>query len=205
LCLDSEKQTCWNFAAPVENPGYDSNTCNADSGGPLLFERTTGIPPEIVGVTSGGAQKTCLAEDHSYDASVYYYRDWILKEAGADLGAVVGTLPAVGDQRVAVQYANGRLDATNPAFRSSFTIREGIGVVRITMNAEDHKDARNDFNLYVRRGGPAGPGEAECAADDRRQFGFCEFSQPAAGVWHFSIVRQKGAGAFQIVVTTFRP
>jgi hypothetical protein len=48
---------CWDFLSPQGPPGSNSNTCNADSGGPLFVD--TGAGPRVAGITSGGSSSSC--------------------------------------------------------------------------------------------------------------------------------------------------
>ena len=92
---------CWSFAEPVGPPGTDSNTCNGDSGGPLLIDRGTG--PTVAGVTSGGDSFDCLPPDNSYDTDIHFYRAYVQSQGGVDLSNTrCGTLPQVGETGAAV-------------------------------------------------------------------------------------------------------
>jgi len=77
---------CWTFTSPLGTPGSNSNTCNADSGGPLLVTRSGSTARVLGGVTSGGSRATCLSGDHSYDVDVHAFASWIKSQAGTDLG-----------------------------------------------------------------------------------------------------------------------
>src|SRR5262249_11241592 len=73
--ISDQSSVCWQFA------GSGGNTCNGDSGGPLLADTGAGVG--VAGVTSGGTSDDCLAVDHSYDASVATYAGWIAAQGGA--------------------------------------------------------------------------------------------------------------------------
>ena len=119
---------CWNFSAPVGGAGKDSNTCNADSGGPL-FSASNGT---LAGVTSGGENSTCLAGDHSYDSSIFQNRKWIQKTAWGLGSSPCGTLTSLTDGEIDRVLANrpdleGTTISTNkPAFlQDRCTCRNG--------------------------------------------------------------------------------
>jgi hypothetical protein len=91
---------CWNFNAEVQAGAIRSNTCNADSGGPLFLYETIGGHQVryVAGVTSGGEAEDCLLGDQSYDADVFHYKKWILDIAGLpdsrfDPGSVTASHP----------------------------------------------------------------------------------------------------------------
>jgi hypothetical protein len=98
---------CWNFLDPVGPSGEDSDACGGDSGGPLLVDLGDG--PVVAGVTSSGTNATCQPPDHSFDANVYTYRDFILGELGTDATTTCGRLSPVGDAQVDVLGFDGRI------------------------------------------------------------------------------------------------
>ncbi len=193
---------CWTYDEPVGPPGTDSNTCNADSGGPLLID--LGAGPMIAGVTSGGINEACDPTDRSYDANVYTYRSFVAAAAGTDISnTACGPLPQVGSAGVTVSTGSGDLDATHSEATHLFQIPNGTQVLRVAMNAID--DGASDFDLYVRRDSPATPSLFDCADTGPNQYGFCEFSAPAAGPWYVLLTRFSGAGPYQLTVTSFGP
>lgn len=93
--VDPSQHVCWNFVSPLSAPGFDSNTCSGDSGGPMFADLGDG--ERVVGVTSGGEQFSCLPNDTSFDADVHVNRGFIAAAAGDDLGgASCGSMPQVG-------------------------------------------------------------------------------------------------------------
>src|SRR5262249_6864497 len=103
---------CWDFASPLGPPGTDSNTCNADSGGPLFVDLGSGV--RIAGVTSGGSSASCNPTDHSYDANVFTYRSFLEAEGGSDLANTsCGSGPQVGDPGTTVLAFEGTLNNAN--------------------------------------------------------------------------------------------
>src|SRR5262249_46991517 len=138
---------CWDFESPIGPPGADSNTCYADSGGPLLIDFGSG--DVVAGTTSGGSSATCMPTDHSYDANVFTYRAFIQAQGGADLGnATCGSLPQAGTGGAAVLSASGSLTAASPNGTHSFTVPSGLFALRVAMNGEDN--GSSDFDLYVK-------------------------------------------------------
>lgn len=191
---------CWTFEAPIGPPGSDSNTCNADSGGPLFVD--FGAGPRVAGVASGGTTSNCLATDHSYDANVYTYRNWTLDNAGADLdNPVCGALPQVGDAGAVSTDIQGSLSSTAPDGRASFGVPAATTLLRVGMNAID--DGVANFDLYVKQGTPPTTTSFDCARIGSAQFGVCDFGAPAAGTWHVLVHRVAGSGSYQVTATRF--
>jgi hypothetical protein len=190
---------CFDFADPVGPPGTDVDTCNGDSGGPLFVDFGCGLT--VAGITSGGTSSPCLPTDHSYDANVYDYRDYVAAQAGADLAnRTCGAMPQAGDAKAPITGFDGTLDATTSQATHAFTVPAGTSRLRVAMNAID--DGGSDFDLYVRRGSPPTTSVFDCKQDGFGQFGFCEFTAPAAGTWYALVVRSFGAGDYQVTVTT---
>ena len=193
---------CWNFVAPLGNPGEDSNTCQGDSGGPLFVDFGSGSV--VAGVTSGGSSPTCLPLDASFDADVFVDHAWIESEAGSDINNTsCGSIPQAFEPNTQVLVGNGELAASNPQIRFNFEVPVGTSLARITLNGEEGFGF-NDFDLYVKQGSPPTTSDFDC-----RPFlagvtpEACEFSSPAAGTWHILVNRFTGAGRFQTTVTLF--
>jgi hypothetical protein len=193
---------CWNFSAEVQNGTLRSNTCNADSGGPLFVYEVIGGRQvrNIAGVTSGGDAEDCLLGDQSYDADVVEYSKWITEKAqltgeptSAGLGPVLLTERDVEGETARLTEA--RSERTYP-----FEVREGIGTLMVAMNGDDNGRGRNDFDLYVIRVN-AGADNVVCAEEGPGQFAFCRFENPHPGAWKVVLKRKKGRGAVQAVVT----
>jgi hypothetical protein len=191
---------CWTFAAPLGAPGGNANTCNADSGGPLFVDRGGALT--IAGVTSGGTTATCLTTDHSYDANVFAYHQWIASQAGTDLGdTACGTVSRVGDAGATTSAFEGTLGGNTREARHSFAVPAGRSELRVTMNGLD--DGAADFDLYVKRGSPPTTGDYDCAQNGIGQFASCLFTAPAAGPWYVLVDRYAGNGAYQVTATSF--
>jgi hypothetical protein len=193
---------CWDFAAEVQNGAQRSNTCNADSGGPLFVYDTIGgrLVRVIAGITSGGQEGDCLLGDHSYDADVYHYKTWVQSTAAlAATPQVSGTGPVVDTERD-VEGESAQLSERRTEVAFSFEVREGIETLLVAMNGDDNGRGRNNFDLYV----VEGSGElsrAACTEDGPGQFGFCRIDSPVVGPWKAVVVRKSGRGLVQVVVT----
>jgi len=198
--FSNDTLVCWNFDNPLGLPGENSNTCNADSGGGLY----SGVPPRIVGITSGGVRSSCLQGDHSYDASIFKYASWIKQKAASDLGVTASGLPAVGSNEVSVIPRVNDLNGEVSERRYEVDIPQNTRRVRFTFNAIDTPGNATDFDLYVNPTAPAAPNANVCARDGVEQFGGCDLEKPAAGKWHILIKRKTGEGYFQFTTTLFR-
>ncbi|MGH7787837.1 MAG: trypsin-like serine protease, partial [Candidatus Binatia bacterium] len=191
---------CWTFAGPVGPPGEDSNTCNGDSGGPLLLD--LGVGPVVAAVTSGGTSGDCLATDHSYDASVHANRSFIVAARGDDATATCGNLPAVGTAETTVIGHDGSLGASNLSDSYTITVPAGANQLRVALNGEDNGSF--DVDLYLKAGPGAGPGDFDCKADAAGVFGACGVDFPAPGSWSIAVQRAAGSGDYQITSTILR-
>ena len=191
---------CWDYTAPVGPPGTDSNTCNADSGGPLFVDQGSG--PRVAGITSGGSASSCQPTDHSYDASVYNYRTFITDEAGADLAnTTCGTGPQAGQAGTTTTAFSGTVNGTVPNATHSFNVGNGTTRLLVAMNGVD--DGASDFDLYVKAGSAPTEDVYDCTRRGPNQFGVCEFTAPASDPWHVLLHRYSGAGTYQLTVTQF--
>jgi hypothetical protein len=196
---------CWDFNAAGADPGEVSNTCNADSGGPLFIEDSNANPPRriLAGVTSGGTRSDCLNFDHSYDVDVRQFAGWIDQQTTDPLGPVAcGTLPQWGSDDVIMRRASGTLSPSRGGARYTIAVPSGVRMLRVAMNAEDTFGGI-DFDLYVRRGAAPTAAQADCKRVAPSQYAFCEFANPAAGTWHIWVKRQLGTGLFQLTATQF--
>jgi hypothetical protein len=191
--ISNATSVCWTF------DGTGSNTCNGDSGGPLFMDLGDG--PVVAGVTSGGENETCLPDDFDYDANVYRYRSWIIAQAGDDLGARCGGLPAAGEAGTAIARFTGTLDSTVREGRHVLDVPAGMNELRIALHGAD--DGAADFDLYVRAGSPPTTSSYDCRSRGPSQYGFCRLLFPAAGPWHVLAFRKSGGGAYQLTATIF--
>ncbi|HYD50418.1 MAG TPA: trypsin-like serine protease [Terriglobales bacterium] len=191
---------CWDFLAPFGPAGEDSNTCNADSGGPLFL--TLNGEQVVAGVTSGGNSEDCLADDHSYDADVYFYRGFIQDAAGTDLEATsCGDLSQIGDGDTAVHGFSGQLNGSATQALHSFAIPPNTDILRVAINAVD--DGIADFDLYLRAGSAPTTTTFDCSRNGPNQFGVCEVPNPPAGTWYAMVHRFSGSGSYQVTATVF--
>jgi len=198
----NDKLVCWDFTSPLGSPGQDSNTCNGDSGGPLFMDFGSGS--QVVGVTLAGTSATCLVTDHSWDASVYYNKDYIQPYLDADSTTACGELPPVGDPAVTVLASSGTLIAASLGDNLTVNVGGTPSVLRVTLNAKANTSF--DPDLYVKQGaGGASPSSYDCKADGLSAFGACEFANPTPGTWSIYVARAAGAGSYQVTTTVFGP
>ncbi len=185
---------CWDFTGP------GANTCEGDSGGPLFVDLGTG--PVLAGVTSGGFSATCVPTDHSYDADVFVYRDWIAAAATGDLGTTAcGSLPTIGAPEAIVSAFDGELALTRPFAIHSVGVAPNTSELRVGFGATEMPGT--DFDLYVRAGEPPVTTPVDCDAVGTGQYGFCRIVDPAPGSWYLRAERVRGEGPYQLVATTF--
>jgi len=197
--VSNTTSVCWNFQAPQGTPGTNSNTCNADSGGPLFIDFGAGL--RVAAVTSGGTADDCLPTDNSFDANVFFYRSWIQEQAGVDLdNTTCGSLPQVAQTGSDVFAFTGQLGAATPTATHNFEVMPGAAVLRVALNGVDDG---SDFDLFVKAGGPASPSNFDCRRNGPGQFAFCEFQSPVAGTWSVLVDRSRGSGTYQVTATTF--
>jgi len=196
--ISNQNSICWRFENPVGAAGTDSNTCNADSGGPLLL--AAGGADVVAGITSGGDSATCLANDQSFDARVSTYATYIQLQGGADLNNTsCGFGGQVGDPDVEVFSFAGGLSAGNPQMVHSFSLGAGLQELRVAANGVD--DGASDFDLYLRFGAPPTTSTFDCASNGANQFAYCEIASPASGTWFVLMDRFAGAGPYQVTAT----
>ena len=191
--ISNATSVCWDYR------GIGANTCQGDSGGPLLLDLGTG--PVVAGTTSGGFSSNCVATDHSYDANLFVYRDWIAGAAAGDLGTSgCGGIPAVDTPGAIATAFTGDLGTVRPFALESVGVSPGTAELRVALQGSESPGT--DFDLYVRGGAAPAAGEFECGADGTGQFGFCRIMDPAAGSWFLRAERVRGEGVFQVVATT---
>jgi hypothetical protein len=190
----------WFFKAPMGEPGSSSNTCNGDSGGPLLLPSSDGLV--VAGVTSGGHAPDCLVDDSSFDIDVSSYAEWISSRiAPAIDGSPCGGLQPVGEAQTAAFSVAGELNELHPLEQHEVSVPMGSTILRIGLNAIG--DGESDFNLHARPKAADPVAAAACRLDGPGQYGFCELSAPVAGPWEVHVERVAGAGPYQVTVTTF--
>lgn len=192
---------CWNFDDPVGSAGLDSNTCNADSGGPLYVQEVADGPLTLAGVTSGGTLGDCLAGDHSYDVDVRQFETWITDEANGDLGGDAGSLAPWGSEKVRTLHAEVEFAATLRDRIYTLSVPANTKMLRVAMNG--HDEGSRNFDLYVKEGSGVSITDNDCAQDGSGQYAFCEFQDPDEGTWSVLLNAANGNGVAQVSATLF--
>jgi Trypsin len=198
------EMVCWDFN------GRDSNTCNGDSGGPLLLSENR--PEQVIsGVTSGGRNPTCLSSDHSFDTSVFRYSKWVKSVAGADLGTKACG-PAVPIANNAKRYKpfSGQLSLARPLH--VFEVRvKGAQVLRVGVNVAkfegDVQETAAQPQFFIAKGTDRDKTKALCTSDPAEAAAaFCSVPNPEDGQI-YSVVLERAGGQgraeFQLVVSVF--
>lgn len=193
--ISNEGHICWNYEEPLGPPGSDSNTCFGDSGGALFVDLGGGAV--LAGVTHGGNSGFCGPPEVGNDQDVYWQRDFIVGEAGADLGTTCGDVAPVGHPRTVASKFSGTLSGGKVEDLHEFDVAAGMALLRVTLNAQP-KGGASDFDLYLKAGAPPTPSDFDCAAADPSQFGSCEIPSPAPGTWHMLVERVAGDGDYQV-------
>jgi cysteine-rich repeat protein len=161
-----------------------------------------GAGERVAGITSGGTSFTCLADDHSFDVNVANYSAWITANAGADINSTsCGAGSQVGDPDVVVIENQGIILGAGDSVTFDFLLSAGSDQLRIAYNA--HDSIASDFNMLVRQGAPPTDTLFDCKQDGTGQYGFCQFNNPAGGVWHVRVEQLEGSGLFQVTTTNF--
>lgn len=195
---NDDDSVCWDFNSPLGAPGSNANTCNADSGGPLFL--TLGGQTVVAGVTSGGALDSCLVGDRSYDADVFFLRNFIASAGGSDITATsCGDIAQAGGDGSVVHGFTGSLSSATSTATHSFTVGSNVEVLRVALNAVD--DGFSDFDLFVRAGSAPTQSTYDCARTGGNQYGVCEFNSPAPGLWYAMVTRYSGGGVYQVTTT----
>jgi Trypsin/Bacterial pre-peptidase C-terminal domain len=200
LSNDPESElVCWDFLDPIGPAGEDSNTCNGDSGGPLLLDLGGGAA--VAGITSGGTSSNCLPADQGFDANVSTYASFILAQLGADPTATCGGLPPVGDAQVEISGFNGTLDGSHTSDTYAVSVPAGSNSARFALNGLD--DGVFDADLYVKASPGVNTADYGCKADADSVFGACIFDLPAPATYSVLVQRAAGSGDYQLTATVF--
>ena len=191
--ISNATSICWDYRGP------GANSCEGDSGGPLFIDLGTG--PIVAGATSGGFTVNCQPTDHSYDANLFLYRDWIATASAGDLGTgSCEGIPTVGGQGAIASGFTGDLGDIRPYALESVGVAPGTAELRVALQGIETTGV--DFDLYVRGGAAPAPEEYACSAVGSGQYGFCRITDPEPGSWYLRAERVRGQGLFQMVATT---
>lgn len=196
---------CWNFKAPVAQPGQDSNVCFKDDGGPLFID--FGAGPVVAGIHSGGSS-TCDADAFAYDSATYGEREWLASVGGLDVFRdQCSDLGEVGDRWVTVQGAAGELPLSLDHVRMSFNVPDPTKLLRVTVNGDTDRDG--DYDMYVRLGDRPTRRVYDCKSAGVGQFGACVFEKPQARTVHVLLrhvsLKARGQSRYQVTATAYAP
>jgi len=196
---------CWDYTAPILEPGDEANLCLADDGGPLFIDLGNG--PVVGGIHAGGGL-SCDEDSYSYATNVRLNADWIQATGGLDITRdQCGELGEVGEPWVKVQGGVGRLPKSQTSKAFSFVIPHDSVVVRVTVNGDTENTG--DYDLFVGLDGKVPTLEDyDCAVRGAGQFGGCSFDEPEASrvnvlVRHVRPHIGRGKSRFQVTVTAF--
>ncbi|HEV7504258.1 MAG TPA: trypsin-like serine protease [Thermoanaerobaculia bacterium] len=190
---------CWNFKKPLGAPGFNSDTCFGDSGGPLFL--SLGGQTVLAGVTSSGTNDECAPIDNSFDADVFANRAWIQAEGGTDLAATsCGTGPQIGGPGTTILGSVASLRRGPSRAASTVEVPAGTAELRIALSSTDW--FFNSNALYIRHGAPASITAFDCKSDAPSGQQFCSVQNPEAGTWYFLARHLSGPGSTVLVTTT---
>jgi hypothetical protein len=210
--VPDDTHLCWNFTNPVGPPGEDSNVCQLDAGGPLLVD--LGGQATVAGITSGAFDCAPNALS-SFDADVFFDREWIADAAGSDLGsAACGSMPQAGEGGTTISAFFGTLTRANPQALYQFEVPAGTESLRVVLNADPTSTPAEgdcgaplsassvDFDMYIRAGSPPGD-QYDCAPLLVGGLELCEIRNLTPGTWYVLVNRFCGSAAYQVTATTF--
>jgi hypothetical protein len=200
--ISDETSLCWRFAEPIGRPGEDSNTCNGDSGGPLLYWPAGAAEPRIAGVTSGGINPSCGPEDMSYDADVHRYRAFVARQARDAAGDACAPVPDGVGAAAVVSFLAG-LSPAVPSAVHAIEVPEGAAELRVALNAGEQ--GGSFFRLLVKHEKAPGPRNRDCRAVPNGQFSFCSIANPLPGTWYVRVRRVRGEAPYQLTATILSP
>ena len=198
----ADRNVCWSFLDPQGPPGSNSDTCDGDSGGPLLID--FGAGNVVAGSTSGGSEAACMPPDQSFDTDIFFYRDFIASIGGSDLDSTrCGDLPHIGDAGVVEQDETGTLDSSQDR-RYAVTVPAGTRLLRVGLNGgTGNSSIGNDFDLFLRREQEPTLEAFDCKSTSATTFEFCEVASPQPGTWNILVSDFSGQGDFQLTSTVF--
>jgi hypothetical protein len=200
--VPADEYVCWEFEQPLGPPGSDVNTCSGDSGGPMFVDFGSG--DLVAGIGSGGLNSDCQPDDFPFDADVFANLSGIAAAAGSDLGdAECGSLPTVGGPGSLEIRNSGEITQPNQIVDREFQVPAGTRSLRVALNAEEGLLV-NEFDLFLHRLGPPGPGQIECSSTRDGAYEYCELTNPAAGNWNARVVGTSGTGSYQLTTTILR-
>lgn len=197
--LPNETLLCWDFQ------GTDASTCEGDSGGPLFMD--LGAGQVIAGITSGGSSFDCTPPDLPFDTDVFVHREWILEQAGTDLGTTAcGDTSPIDQSPSQIFELGGSLSAAVPDISRQVNVPAGSRELRVTLNSQltsgqGPSSIDIDFDLFAAAGTTVSKTHFDCSDTDPSGFGACVIQSPTPGTWSVLAHREQGDGAFQLTTT----
>lgn len=196
---------CSTIDEPLAPAGEETGFCFNDSGGPVLAD--LGAGPVVAGVAYGISNGTCGLPNTSRATEITQERQWIEDAAGLDFGTrACGSLPPL-EHHPDARYdgSGGRLSEEEPEAAFVVDVLPETELLRLALNTEGLVEpATNDFDLFAAPGTDALPGPGSpCASRSPEGVEFCELRSPSPGPWRVRVLRDRGAGEFQLVASQF--
>ena len=184
-------------------------------------------------IINEGQSDLCVPPADPYDTKIVRHRAWLDGGTGSGgMVATTGAVPlatkqcsalpqldedvasgdAFGDchvedwgvgERVRTCGFSGFLDAGTPTAAHSFDVPPGTQLLRVAFNGIAESNGTIDTNYYLRASTPPTKLVYDCAADGTGTLGYCEFENPAPGMWHVLAEETLYQGEYQITVSTF--
>jgi Trypsin len=207
---------CWDFKAPLGNPGSNSSICYGDSGGALFIPVESHL--ELAGVTSGEPTLSCSPGAKPIDTRVTKYRDWVASIAQGDLnpsqcltqGSTIGSAGATYYGYNGALPSARRDDSSGicaDTMEDCHTIIIDPGTKELRLGLSGFGPNVSFFSLSA--GSPNG--DATCPVSQRAEFSFCSVVSPPSGKWNIIIkigkkndMKQSASGVYQIVATVLK-
>lgn len=201
--ISANDLVCW------KSESNDADTCNGDSGGPLLH--TEGRPFSVIsGVTSGG-DLNCSAPDLAFDTSVFLNSNWIKSVVGSNLGrGPCGNLaPLEEDSSTRYHGFAGQLNGSHAQHIFNIQI-SGARELRVAVNlgkpiGVGPSAVISQPELAVFRGTSLTKDHIVCARTPEAQVAYCSVNPADDGT--YTVLLSRGTTSkiadFQLVVSVF--